>query len=177
MSVVTHINPFEDAYTQTEYTIRPYGLEDVEELADHVVRELPKLPNYLNVVPDRRRIEFLLTENYGSDIFMCSLLIHKGQIAGGIAAMISKLVYSWDTSAQDLFMIVLHKHRTIHNAIQLVSAYRDWALEKNATLITASHTSGYRERGMELLLKRTGFKPAGALYHLHTDVTHNKGIE
>ena len=150
--------------------IRKYTEADIEQLLEMGVREIPKLPNYANVNVDRDRLKFLLTNNVRDESgFMVRILIAPdGSIVGGIAAYCVTQILSWDKSTGDIFLFIDPKWRSLQNAVDLITSYVIWAKERGATLIQATHTSGYRGPEMdELLRKHCGFQVVGTLYRIH----------
>lgn len=150
--------------------MRRYRLSDIDRLIEIVQKYLPELPNYkgTTVAPDR--VRFLLENNIDNATFLCLVLTDEhDQVVGGIGAWCSVLVYSWDTIASDLFLFILPEHRSLRNVLLLTRGYTEWAKQRGAKLITATHTGGFKEEQMKKLLKREGYEPVGLLYHYRRD--------
>lgn len=146
---------------------RAYQPEDIEQIVDIVVRELPGLPNYRDVVPARDRIHYLMANNLTNAQFMCTVLVTSDeQVVGGIAGYCTPAMFSWETVAQDVFLWIDPQHRSLLNAEALIKAYTNWAKARNAKIITGSFTSGYEPALMDKMLRRIGFEYVGNLYHL-----------
>ncbi len=148
--------------------VRRYEARDVLYLVKIIGEEVPKLPNYKGVVVDPERVRFLLQQNLNNDGYFAGFLLVTDPgdvIVGGIAAYCVTLVFSWDRLVGDMFLFIRPEWRTLPNATKLVKAYIDWGKARKAAIITASHTGGTHETGMDLFLKGMDFQPIGKLYH------------
>jgi len=148
--------------------IRRYTVEDIPTLVQIVMDEVPKLPHYKTVKLAPDRIKFLLDNSAKDESAFCTyVMTADNEIVGGIAAYCVTQLLSWDKSTGDIFLFIDPKHRTIDNVVSLIAAYVDWAKRRKATLIQATHTSGYRSEAMtELLKRRCGFEVVGTLYRI-----------
>lgn len=155
--------------SKNDTTVRRYTSEDIDALIEIAMHEVPKLPHYANVKVEPTRIRFLL-ENSSRDESAFTILVLtnlKGKIVGGIAAYCVTQMLSWDKSTGDIFLFVDPEWRTPENVVSLMAAYVHWARRREATLIQSSHTSGYRGKEFEELLKRKcGFEVVGTLYRI-----------
>lgn len=146
--------------------VRRYAETDIPQIVEIVAREIPKLPNYRNVIVDPGRIRYWLDNNINNDgYFMVFVLVDpRGEVVGGIGAYCVTLAFSWDRACQDMFFFIAPEWRSLPNALKLMTAYKDWALARKATIIGATVTGGANEKGMERLLSMVGFEPLGQLY-------------
>lgn len=155
--------------SKSEVQIRRYTSEDIPSLVDIAVQEIPKLPHYETIKVEPTRIRFLL-ENSARDesAFAVNVMINpRNQIVGAIASYCVTQLVSWDKSTGDIFLFIEPEWRTIDNAVSLISAYVNWAKRRGAALIQATHTSGYRGKEMDALLRRKcGFEVVGTLYRI-----------
>jgi GNAT superfamily N-acetyltransferase len=156
--------------------VRRYAEGDITNMVDITAREIPKLPNYKNVVVERSRIRFMLEQNVNNDgFFMVFVLVNdREEIVGGLAAYCVTMAFSWDRACSDMFFFILPEWRTLPNAIKLMRAYRDWALARKATIIGATYTSGWDDDGMDKLIRLMGFEPIGRMYHYRADLQRSK---
>lgn len=147
--------------------VRRYSETDIPKIVEIVTREIPKLPNYQNVVVDPSRVKYWLDNNINNDgYFMVFVLIDPhGDIVGGIGAYCVTLAFSWDRACNDMFFFIAPEWRSLPNAMKLIKAYKDWGLARKATIIGATVTGGRKEDGMDRLLKMAGFEHLGNLYH------------
>lgn len=157
--------------------IRRYSEQDIPVLIPMIERTVPTLPHYKNVKMERSRIKFLLDQHvHDESAYMVYVLTNKrGEIVGYIAAWCVTLLVSWDKTTGDIFLWIEPEHRTIQNVLKLMRAYVDWGKRRGATLIQATHTSGYRPEEMaEFLSKYCGFELVGYVYHLRVSHTGAK---
>lgn len=150
--------------------LRHYGQQDVEEIVKLIKQELPKLPNYKGIEVDEARVRFLLQNNETNATFFCVVLCDSHTIVGGIAAYCAPTLFSFATVAQDTFLYIKPDYRSLSNVRMLIKAYVDWASARGASLISASHTSGFKPDAMRALMLREGFEEVGKLYHLRKDM-------
>lgn len=157
-----------------ETKMRPYRLEDVDQITAAVKKYLPELPHYKNITVAEDRLAYLLRMNFGRDsYFSCWVLENKdGKVVGGIAAYVIQGMVTWDLIANDVFLFIFPEYRTLARANMLVKAYKDWAIARGSVLITASVQSGYEPDKFDIFMRRLDFIPSGTLYHLRTDAAH-----
>lgn len=144
---------------------------DLPFVVDTLARILPTLPNYVGVKVNKLHLKYMLESNMNNDAHLAAwvLVNQEGIIKGGSAGYCVKLLFADDYLTGDVFLYVDEEYRTLSNAIRLIGAYKQWAISRDAKLITVSHTGGYRTELMDKLLQRLDFKPVGALYHLRRD--------
>jgi GNAT superfamily N-acetyltransferase len=146
-------------------------------MIDILMEWIPRLPNYAMIVPDRKRIEYVLKNNIdNAAAFACWVLCDSHDVVqGGGAGFTIMSLLSQDHVSDDVFMFVLPEFRNLKNSNMLLEAYKDWAKARGAKLIRASHTGGSFPEGskeqkmFDQLLKRHGFLPVGTIYHLNID--------
>ena len=159
-----------------ELTLRTYQPKDIPRALDLIMLALPQLPNYVMIKPDRERIKYVLTFNIdNAESFAGWVLCDTHDMVQGFGgAWCVRSLMSMDFVADDIFMWVEPEYRSYENVRKLVHTYRDWAIEKGAKLIRASHSGGSFPKGSreaelyDALLRRLGFKEVGSIYHLTT---------
>jgi hypothetical protein len=156
--------------------LRLYEPNDIPRALDLLCAALPQLPNYAMITPDRDRIEYVLTHNIdNAESFAGWVLCDSHNVVQGFGgAWCVRSLMSLDFVADDIFMWVEPEYRSYENVRKLIHAYRDWAIEKGAKLIRASHSGGSFPKGSReyalynILLTRLGFNEVGSIYHLST---------
>jgi hypothetical protein len=126
------------------------------------------------ITPNPERIKYVLTFNIdNAEAFAGWVLCDThGTIQGIGAAYCICSIIALDYVADDIFMWVEHDYRTYENVRKIITAYKDWATEKGAKLIRASHSGGSFPKGSReaklyhALLTRMGFNEVGSIYHL-----------
>jgi GNAT superfamily N-acetyltransferase len=158
---------------------RRYAEGDIPRLVEIVCREVPKLQNYEGVVVDASRVKFMLDNNINNDgYFMVFVLVNEyEEVVGGIGAYCVTMAFSWDRVCNDIFFFIMPEWRTLPNAVALMTAYRDWALARKATIIGATYTGGGNEESMDKLIRLVGFEPIGKLYHYRVKLHPREGGE
>jgi GNAT superfamily N-acetyltransferase len=155
--------------TSNDTNIRRYTSADIPALVDIAMQEIPKLPHYETIKVDATRVKFLL-ENSAKDESAYTVYVMtngQGKIVGAIAAYCVTQLISWDKSTGDIFLFIDPEWRSLKRAVDLIAAYVNWARRRGATLIQATHTSGYRGKEMDALLRRKcGFEVVGTLYRI-----------
>lgn len=154
--------------------MRPYELKDIPQITAAVKKYLPELPHYKNITVAEDRLAYLLTQNFGRDSYF-SCWVHatkEGEIVGGLAAYCIQGMVTWDFIANDVFLFIFPEYRTLVRANMLVRAYKEWAIARGASLITASVQSGYEPEKFDNFMRRLDFIPCGTLYHLRMDEAH-----
>jgi GNAT superfamily N-acetyltransferase len=151
--------------------VRRYAADDIPRIIEICTAEIPKLPNYKGVVVDPSRIKFMLDQNVDNDGYFMIWLLEDdhGKIVGGIGAYCVTMAFSWARVCNDMFFFIEPEYRSLPNALKLMTAYRDWAIARKATIIGATHTGGGNENGMDKLIRMVGFEPIGKLYHYRPD--------
>ena len=153
----------------TSATVRPYVFEDIDWLIETATREVPRLPNYRNVVVDPVALRFLFEKNMENKNFLTLVLCQGGRRIGGVVGKAGPCLFSFDVVVQDSFLWVDPDFRILANVRLLIASYLNWARSLNPTVIMASHTGGTKEDKMSLLLQREGFVPVGTLYHYRSE--------
>lgn len=151
--------------------LSPIKEEHVDQAVDLIARDLPMLPNYKGITVDKDVTKFTIRNNLNNTAFMSAwvLLNDKNEVVGGSAGYCVQLMFSKDYATGDIFLSIDPAYRTIFNAVRLVTAYKDWAISRNAKLIQVTHTGGYRREQMERFLNMQGFELVGSLFHLRRD--------
>jgi hypothetical protein len=155
-----------------EVIIRPYILEDIDFLCDSVEQELPKLPNYKDITVSKKRLEYVLRNNFGNAAyFQCWVLVdtETHQLVGGGAGYCVPGMVTFDLIANDVFLFVFPEWRSLRNVGMLMVAYKDWAKARGAKMIMASVTGGYRTEAFDALMTRQGYQSCGKLWMLRLD--------
>lgn len=150
--------------------MRVYRAEDIPAIVALLEEAWPELPNYAAMQFDAERTAEVLRKNTTNSTFLCLVWEEDdgghNVIVGGITAMVSPVFFSFDVLAEDIFLYVTPKHRTLARVDALIEAYKEWARLHKATIISASQTSGVKEDKMAILLARRGFERIGSLYRL-----------
>ena len=89
-----------------------------------------------------------------------------GKLVGIFGGHIDDWFFSPATTAADIVVYVAPEARASTACAQLVDAFKDWALERNASEIVIATTSGYEHERFGRFLERKGFKPGGAIYRI-----------
>lgn len=153
-------------------TLRPYREDDIPFLVEATKRYIPQLPHYQGVRIDEDRVSFMLKTNLNNEsAFWMRLLCdsHTGEIVGCGAGYCVTMLFSWQKMTSDIFLFVREEYRTLANVRTLMHAYKMWAFARGASIIAATHTSGYRSEIMDALLTRQGYTKVGSIYHLRRD--------
>jgi GNAT superfamily N-acetyltransferase len=158
----------------TALNLRLYEPGDIPRALDLLCAALPQLPNYSMIVPDRGRIEYVLTHNIdNAESFAGWVLCDSHNVVQGFSGgWCVRSLMSYDLIADDIFCWIEPEYRSYDNARKLIQAYVEWAVAKGAKLIRASHTGGSFPKGsreaelFDALLRRQGFKEVGSIYHL-----------
>lgn len=155
-----------DALVNHETTMRPYRKSDIEALCIIAREEIPKLPNYKNIVVIDKKVRFLFENNIDNAKFLCLVLCdsHQGNIVGGVVGYCGESLFSFDPICQDQFLWIDPEYRTLKNARKLINGFLEWAKARKPQLILASHTGGLKSEKMDAMLQRQGFVPVGTLY-------------
>jgi GNAT superfamily N-acetyltransferase len=156
--------------------LRSYEPKDIPRITALVMLAIPQLPNYAMIVPDKDRIEYVLKHNIDNGQAFGAWVVCDTQdiVQGFIGAWCVHSLLSFDLVADDIFLWIQPEHRTYANARKLVNAYTEWAREKGAKLIRATHTGGSWPKGsreyelFNTLLTRFRFVEVGSVYHLST---------
>ena len=141
--------------------------EDIPYITDVSLREVPKMPHYAGVRMSRAHVErFLTLAIIDYNTYLVSVLIspENKPVGFGVAYCVP-LIFSDEKASHDIFLYIEPPWRSFKNAGKAYKMYKDWAVERGATLIGASHTAGYESDAMDLLLRRHGFERIGATYH------------
>ena len=160
-----------------ELTLRLYKAKDLPRMIDIIMQYVPQLPNYKKIKLDRNRIEYVLVHNIDNALsFNCWVLCDThDEVQGGVAGWCVMSLLSKDLVADDVFMSVVPEYRTLRNANMLIQAYVEWARQRGAALIRASHSGGSFQPGtkeyelFDALLTRQGFRSVGSIYHLEPE--------
>lgn len=125
------------------------------------------MPHYTGIHMDLFHVRAFLTlaiNNY--ETYLVSVLISPDNkpVGFGIAYCVP-LIFSDEKATHDIFLFIEPEWRSFQNAGKAYKMYKDWAVERGAKLIGASHTAGYESDAMDLLLRRYGFERIGATYH------------
>lgn len=158
---------------RAEVTYRRFELRDTDALVEIVAREVPQLPNYRGIHVDRERVAFLLMNNWNNATYLIGVLEAAGEIVGAVVGWCTPTIFSFENVSLDNFLWIDPRYRSLRSVGELIRAYKYWALARGAVIVGASFTGGLKPELMDLLLKRHGFVPIGALYHLR--VTHTIG--
>lgn len=155
-----------NSLTQTK--IREPREDEFGFIVDIVVAEVPKLPNYVGIKVDADRVMgFLRLCKQMPHMYMMRMLVDANdKIIGGVSGYCVKQLLSNDLMTNDVLLFILPEHRSLHNVVKLMLAYRDWGIAQGATLIGATVTGGYRSEQVGQLLQRFGgYVPVGTIYY------------
>jgi GNAT superfamily N-acetyltransferase len=147
--------------------IRAYETKDIPYMVEQACIHIPTLPSYAHIKPIPERLHQWLANNVNNNgYWMTHLLVtDKDEIVGCISAYCSMCVFSFDMITNDSFMFILPEWRTLPNAIKLMRTYRDWAIARKATVVSATTTGGYRAEPMGRMIEREGFVQVGTVFH------------
>lgn len=87
----------------------------------------------------------------------------KGQIVGGIAAVVIEHWFSTAKVAQDFALFIAPEHRGTMLAVRLLSRYEQWALEQGAIAVEMGINTGVHVEQTAKLFALRGFKQAAVL--------------
>jgi len=162
-----------DRKESRDLKLRVYQPRDIPRMVNLIESAIPQIPNYSMITPDRERIEYVLRHNIDNAACFCGWVLcdsHDDVQGGGSGWCVQNLM-SKDLVADDVFMWVEPYYRSYFAASILVHTYFDWAVQRGAKIIRASHTGGSWPKGSrehrlyDLLLKRLGFEEVGSVYH------------
>jgi hypothetical protein len=142
-------------------------------MTDLIMSAIPQIPNYAMITPNRERIRYVLTHNIDNAAAFCGWVLcdSNDNVQGGGAGWCVQNLMSLDMVADDVFMWVEPAYRSYFAASILVHTYFEWAKQRGAKIIRASHTGGSWPKGTrewklyDALLKRLGFEEVGSVYH------------
>jgi hypothetical protein len=104
---------------------------------------------------------------------MCRVLVTPDdEVVGGVCGYCVTQLLSWDKMTGDIFLFIDPEWRSLPNVLKLMLAYKDWAIDCGATIISATQTGGYKQDQLGKLLERYGgYEPIGTIYyykpHMH----------
>lgn len=153
--------------------IRAYKASDIPQIVELCSKQIPLLPNYKGVVVDIDRISYVLRHNLSPSAgFQCWVLVTRGEKIVGVAAgYCNQGLITKEYIANDSFLCILPEYRNLKRANALISAYKEWALQRGATIVSASTRSGYRPEEFAVFMKRNGFEKIGEVYTLRKQPT------
>lgn len=152
----------------SQTTVRRYEERDIPVIRGTTMVEVPKLPHYVGIKVDAKRIDQLLYAGLDDEShFMARVLVTEDdRVVGGVCGYCVTQLLSWDKMTGDIFLYVMPEWRSLPNVLKLMIAYRDWAVEQGATVISATQTGGFKQEQLGLLLERYGgYKPIGTIYY------------
>ena len=145
--------------------IRKHRPEEVNELAETIAEQVPLLPTYAGMDIDVDKVRRILNGGYNEQDFMVRVLVDEhDRVVGGCGAYASA-TFTKHPVTNDVFIFILPEHRSYPNAMMLINAYLEWARLIKAQLVQTTHTGGYKNAQMNLLIMRAGFEPVGTIYH------------
>jgi len=148
--------------------VRRYTEADIPIIRGKVMVEVPKLPHYVGIKVDARRVDQLMYDGLKhEDKFMARVLVTpEDRIVGGICGYCVTQLLSFDKMTGDIFLYIDPEWRSLPNVLKLMMAYRDWGIAQGATIISATQTGGYKQDALGKLLERYGdYVPIGTIYY------------
>lgn len=155
-------------HSRQSLTVRRYTEADIPSLRGRVMVEVPKLPHYVGIKVDSRRLDQILYAGLESEEqFMCRALVTPDdEVVGGVCGYCVTQLLSFDKMTGDIFLFIDPEWRSLPNVLKLMIAYRDWGIERGATIIAATQTGGFKQDVLGKLLERFGdYHPIGTIYY------------
>lgn len=160
-----------------QLVVRKFEERDIPGLCGRVMVEVPKLPHYAGITVNAQRLEQVLRAGLISeDQFMCRVLSKPdGTLVGGVCGYCVTQLLSYDKMTGDIFLFIDPEWRSLPNVLKLMFAYRDWAIDRGATIISATQTGGYKQDQLGKLLQRYGgYEPIGTIYYYKPHMPANE---
>lgn len=163
----TDFTRFRDQRKRDGVQIRPYTAADIPFITGRVMVEVPKLPHYVGVKVERKRIEQVMTDGLNNPSqFMARMLWNHEKIVGGVCGYCVTQMLSFDKMTGDIFLYIDPEYRSLTNVLKLMDAYKNWAIAQGATIIMATQTGGLKGDKLGRLLERFGgYKQIGGIYY------------
>lgn len=151
----------------TQTWVHPYTEADIPFIAGRVMVEVPKLPHYVGIKVERKRVEQVMRDGLNRpDQFMARMLWSDKKIVGGICAYCVTQMLSYDKMTGDIFLYIDPEYRSLTNVLKLMDAYKNWGIAQGATIICATQTGGLKGEKLGRLLERFGgYKQIGGIYY------------
>lgn len=152
----------------SQTTVRRYEERDIPIIRGTTMVEVPKLPHYMGIKVDARRIDQLLMAGLDDETqFMARVLVTEDdEVVGGVCGYCVTQLLSFDKMTGDIFLYIMPDWRSLTNVLKLMIAYRDWGIEQGATIISATQTGGFKQEQLGRLLERFGgYRPIGTIYY------------
>lgn len=165
---------------RTSVRVRRYVAEDMDALCNKVMAEVPLLPHYAGIKVEAGRLCQILRAGLDDETsFMCRVLVTPdNEIVGGVCGYCVTQLLSWDKMTGDIFLYIDPDYRSLQNVLRLMMAYRDWGVERGATIISATQTGGYKQETLGKLLERFGdYVPVGTIYYYRPKITDTIGVQ
>jgi hypothetical protein len=165
--------------SRQELRVRRYTEADIPALRGRVMVEVPKLPHYVGVTVNADRLDQILYAGLESEEhFMCRALVTPNDdVVGGVCGYCVTQLLSWDKMTGDIFLFIDREWRSLPNVLKLMIAYRDWGIERGATIISATQTGGFKQDALGKLLERFGeYEPIGTIYYYKPQYHDTEGV-
>ena len=159
--------------------VRRYEEKDIPGLRGRVMVEVPKLPHYVGITVNAERLDQILYAGLLSEEqFMCRALVTPDdEIVGGVCGYCVTQLLSFDKMTGDIFLFIDPEWRSLPNVLKLMIAYRDWGIERGATIISATQTGGFKQDQLGKLLERFGgYEPIGTIYYYKPEYHDTSGV-
>lgn len=98
--------------------------------------------------------------------FFFKVVERHGQIVGGMAAMLTPQWFSDDLTASDIVLFIAPEHRGGMAAARLIKAYKEWAKQSGAVLISLGVSTGVMVEQTSQFMQAIGCKPYGYLFEV-----------
>ena len=151
----------------SQTTVRPYKEADISFIVGRVMVEVPKLPHYVGIKVERKRVEQVMHDGLNNPTqFMARMLWNDHKIVGGVCGYCVTQLLSYDKMTGDIFLYIDPEYRSLTNVLKLMDAYKTWAIAQGATIIMATQTGGLKGEKLGRLLERFGgYKQIGGIYY------------
>lgn len=143
--------------------IRRYKLSDVEQIVDHVEKNLSQ-SRYKNISFSRNKIIDRLVGNVNNSLFFCNVATDDNEnIIGGLGAVISQYSWSHEAFAFDYLFYVNESDRSLAVATELVVSYIEWAKQRKVREVLFQNIAGYKPELFAKFASKMGFKQIGSI--------------
>lgn len=142
--------------------------QELVQIADVVERVLKEAPTYTNMSFNRKRtMSFTVDAMTRPELFIKVIAREEDDVVvGGIICRIEQLVTSDDKQAYDVTIMLdaEHRGRCLKQVVELINAYKTWALKQGAKIIKLGVSSGINIDGAATFFERQGFAQIGSMH-------------
>lgn len=152
-------------------TIRFATIEDIPALVEvgkkiHQLTRFKIYPYEESLV--KQQLRYMINQGQNSKGSYCLLVAisSNGEIVGGLLGGINRLFFSSQIVANVIQYGALPGKGMGAAGLKLLTAFRTWAINRNAMTLYAGSNSGINIEKMDRFLKKLGFIPTGLNYAL-----------